>query len=106
MSFPVRRPIKLSFRIRRNFISRDWTSIGLRAARATSGYARARSKRGVHGTGPSYAHVEESRVVGFAVPGSNPPPNSSAPRRDWRGLLWTALIAIAIAAAAVIHIMQ
>jgi hypothetical protein len=103
---PPARPIKVSFRIRRNFVSRDWTSIGLRGARATSSYARVRTKLGYPGTGTSDAPIEELRVVGFAAPAPNPSLDSSAPRKDWRGLLWTALIVIAIVAAAAIHVMQ
>jgi hypothetical protein len=106
MSLPAR-PIKLSFRIRRNFVSRDWTSIGLRGAHATFRKTSTRTKLGSSGGGPTHAHVEESRIVGFAAPASNPSLDSNAsPRRDWRGLLWTALIAFAIAAAAAIHVMQ
>jgi hypothetical protein len=45
--------------------------------------------------------MDESRVVGFNAPASNPSLDSSAPpRRDWRGLLWIAIIVLAIAAAA------
>jgi hypothetical protein len=105
MSLPAR-PIKLSFRIRRNFVSRDWTSIGLRGARATFRKAGTRSKLGSSGSDPNYMHTDESRIVGFAAPAANPLPNSSAPRRDWRGLLWTALIVIAIAAAVAFRVMQ
>jgi hypothetical protein len=105
MSLPAR-PIKPSFRIRRNFISRDWTSIGLRGARATFRKTSTRSNLG-SSDGPSYAHMEESRVVGFAAPASNHSLEFNAsPRRDWRGLLWIALIIFAIAAAAAIHVMQ
>jgi hypothetical protein len=100
MSLPAP-PIKLSFRIRRNFVSRDWTSIGLRGARVTFGKARACTKLGSPGSGLSYTHTDEARVVGFVAPASNPSLDSSAsPRRDWRGLLWIALIVVAIAAAA------
>jgi hypothetical protein len=53
------------------------------------------------GSGLSNRHMEESRIVGFDAPASKPPFDSSAPpRRDWRGLLWIALIVCAIAAAA------
>jgi hypothetical protein len=100
------RPSQLSFRVRRNFKSRDWTSIGLRAAR-TFRRASTRPKLGSSGSGPSHMHTDESRVVGFAAPASNPSVDSNAsPRRDWRGLIWTALIVIAIAAAAAIRVMQ
>jgi hypothetical protein len=102
MSFPVRRSIKNPTGTRRNFARRDWTSIGLRGARATFGKARARTKPGSPGSGLSYAHLEESRVVGFEAPASSPPINSIArPGPDWRGLLWIALIVVAIAAAAI-----
>jgi len=105
MSLPAG-PNKLSFRIRRNFVSRDWTSIGLRGARVASRDTRARTNPGSPGSGPSYAHIEESRVVGFAAPTSNPSLDFTAPRKDWRGLLWIALIIFAIAAAAAIHVIQ
>ena len=106
MSNPAR-PIKLSFRIRRNFVSRDWTSIGLRGARATFRKASTRTKPGSSGSALSYMHTDESRVVGFAAPAANPSLDANAsPRRDWRGLLWTALIVIAIAAAATIRLMK
>jgi hypothetical protein len=53
------------------------------------------------GSGLSKMTMEESRIVGFDAPASKPPFDSSAlPRRDWRGLLWIALIVCAIAAAA------
>jgi hypothetical protein len=101
MSFPVRRPDKPSFRIRRNFKSRDWTSIGLRGARA----ARKASNRQTAAL-PGCALKDDSRVVGFDAPASKPSPTSAAlSEKDRRGLLWTALIIIAIAAAA-IHVMQ
>lgn len=106
MSLPAR-PLKLSFRIRRNFVSRDWTSIGLRGARATFRKTSTRTKPGSPGSGLSYMHTDESRIVGFAAPASNPSLDSSpSPRRDRRGLLWTALIVFAIAAAAAIRLMK
>lgn len=106
MSFPVRRPVKISRRVTRNFVSRDWTSIGLRGARATVRKASTRTKLRSPGSNPSYMHTDESRIVGFAAPAASPSPNSSAPRRDWRALLWTALIVIAIAAALALRVMQ
>jgi len=103
MSFPVRRSIKNPTGTRRNFARRDWTSIGLRGARATIRKASTRKTS----TLPGKALSHESRVVGFAAPAANPSLDSNAsPRRDWRGLLWTALIVIAIAAAVAIHLMQ
>jgi hypothetical protein len=100
MSLPAR-PIKLSFRIRRNFVSRDWTSIGLRGARVPFRKASTRMTATLPGSALSY----ESRVVGFTAPASNLSLDSNAsPRRDWRGLLWTALIVFAIAAAAAIRL--
>jgi Protein of unknown function (DUF4236) len=101
MSSPVRRSIKNPTGTRRNFARRDWTSIGLRGARVTFGEARARKKPGSPGSGLSNTRMEESRIVGFEAPALKPPLDSSAPpRRDWRGLLWIALIIFAIAAAA------
>jgi hypothetical protein len=102
MSFPVRRPVKISRRITRNFVSRDWTSIGLRGAGATFRKASTRMTAALPGSALSH----ESRIVGFAAPAANPSLDSNAPRRDWRGLLWTALIVIAIAAAAAIRLMK
>ena len=100
MSLPAR-PIKLSFRVRRNFVSRDWTSIGPRGARVTFGKARARTKLGSPGSSLSNTHTQESRIVGFVAPAASPSLESNAsPRRDWRGLLWIALIIFAIGAAA------
>jgi hypothetical protein len=53
------------------------------------------------GSGLSNTHMEESRIVGFDAPALKPRLESSAPPRgDWRGLLWIALIVLAIAAAA------
>jgi Protein of unknown function (DUF4236) len=107
MSFSVRRSIKNPTGTRRNFARRDWTSIGLRGARVTFGKARARTKPGSPGSGLSYTHTDESRIVGFVAPASDPSLESNAsPRRDWRGLFWIALIIFAIAAAAAIHVMQ
>jgi hypothetical protein len=101
MSFPVRRPVKLSFRVRRNFATRDWTTIGLRGMRVTLGKARTRAK------GLSYTQREESRIVGFQAPAAHPPVNSGAPsEKDWSELLWLGLIVLAIAAAATVQVMQ
>jgi len=101
MSFSVRRSIKNPTGTRRNFARRDWTSIGLRGARVSFGKARACTKLGAPGSGLSHTHMDESRVVGFVAPASNPSLDSNASAaRDWRGLLWIALIAFAIAAAA------
>jgi hypothetical protein len=58
------------------------------------------TRTGLPGSGLSYMHLEESRVVGFVAPASNPSLDSDAlPDRDWRGLLWIALIVSEIAAA-------
>lgn len=101
MSFPVRRSIKNPTGTRRNFARRDWTCIGLRGARVTVDKARTRTKAGSPGTGVSYTHTEESRIVGFVAPATTPPLDSSAPPSgDWRGLLWIGLLLFAIAAAA------
>ena len=98
MSLPVRRSIKNPTGTRRNFVRRDWTSIGLRGARATFGKARARVKPG---------SGEESRIVGFDAPASNAPLTTS-PRsdKDWSELLWLGLIMLAIAAAAAMQTMK
>src|ERR1700674_1604207 len=101
MSFSVRRSIKNPTRTRRNFARRDWTTIGLRGARVSFGKARARTNLGSPGGGLSYTHMDESRVVGFVAPASNPSLDSGAsPGTDWRGLIWICLIVFAIAAAA------
>ena len=101
MSFSVRRSIKNPTGTRRNFARRDWTSIGLRGARVSFGKARARTNLGSPGGGLSYTHMDESRVVGFVAPASNPSLDSGAsPGTDWRGLIWIGLIVFAIAAAA------
>jgi hypothetical protein len=107
MNSPVSRPVKVSFRIRRNFVSRDWTSIGLRGARATVRKAGTRAKLRSPGSGLSCTHTDESRVVGFAAPAPEPCLDSStASDKHWRELVWIALIMFAIAAAAAIRIMQ
>jgi hypothetical protein len=79
---PPARPSKLSFRIRRNFVSRDWTSIGFRGAHATFRKASTRMKLGTSGSSRSYTHSEEPRVGGFVAPASDPSLNCSAPARD------------------------
>jgi hypothetical protein len=107
MSFPVRRSIKNPTGTRRNFARRDWTSIGLRGASVSFGKARARTKLGSPGSSLSYTHREESRSIGLREPAPDSQVDSGAsPCRDWRGLLWIALIIFAIAAAAAIHLMQ
>jgi hypothetical protein len=105
MSLPTR-PIKLSFRVRRNFVSRDWTSIGLRGAHVSS-KARTRTKLESPGNGPSHTHMEESRIVGFSAPDSHPPLSTNASSEHaWTELLWLGLIMFAIAAAASVQVMQ
>ena len=101
MSSSVRRPVKLSFRVRRNFKRRDWTCIGLRGANVAARKAATRTKLGNPSTDLSYAHKEKSRSIGLREPAPDPSLNSSArPKKDWRGLLWIALIVSAIAVAA------
>jgi Protein of unknown function (DUF4236) len=101
MSFPIRRSIKNPTGTRRNFARCDWTSIGLRGARIVFGKARTRTKLGSPDSGLSYTHREESRSIGLREPAPDTTLNSGgSPRRDWRGLLWIALILFAIAAAA------
>jgi hypothetical protein len=100
MSLPTR-PIKLSFRVRRNFARRDWTSIGLRGAHVNSSKVRTRTNREAPGSGLSHAHGERTRSIGLREPAPDPSLESSTlPDRDWRELLWLALIVLAIAAAA------
>ena len=103
MSIPVRRSIKNPTGTRRNFARRDWTSIGLRGARVSLGLARAHTKPGVHDSGLSYTHTEESRSIGLREPAPDPAPISGAPPRNWRELLWIGLITFAIAVAAVMQ---
>jgi hypothetical protein len=101
MSLPVRRSIKNPTGTRRNFARRDWTSIGLRAARVSFGKARTRPNLGSPGSDLTYAHREDSRSIGLREPAPDTARNSGgSPRRDSRGLLWIALIVLAIAAAA------
>lgn len=103
MSFPVRRPAKISRRVTRNFVSRDWTSIGLRGMRVTR--PGTRTKAGP--TRLSYRHTDESRIVGFDTPASNPPLATSAvSEKDWSELLWLGLILLAIAAVAAVQVIQ
>lgn len=59
------------------------------------------------GSGLSYALKEESRIVGFKAQASNLPlTSSSASEKDWSELLWLGLIMLAIAATAVVQVMQ
>lgn len=103
MSFEVRRPVKLSFRVRRNFATRDWTSIGLRGARAIFRKASTRTTAIL----PASALSHKSRMVGFDTPDSNPPLACRAPsEKDWTEWLWLGLILLAIAAAAIVRMMQ
>jgi len=54
------------------------------------------------GSGLRDMHAATSRVVGFVALAPSPSHDSDAlPGRDWRGLMWIALVASAIAAAAV-----
>jgi hypothetical protein len=100
MSLPTR-PIELSFRVRRNFVRRDWTSIGLRGAHAPFRKAGARTTATLPGSSLSDTHREESRIVGFDAPASNPPLTAGArSEKDWSKWLWLGLIMLAIAAAA------
>lgn len=102
MSFPVRRPAKISRRVTRNFSSRDWTSIGLRGKRVTRG-----GTRKVGATLLSYTHTDESRIVGFHAPDSNLAVNTGAPsEKDWSDWLWLGLLMLAIAATATVQLMQ
>jgi hypothetical protein len=102
MSTPAR-PTSFSFRVRRNFKSRDWTSIGLRGARApvrTASIPKTAALQGI-------ANKDESRMVGFDAQTSNPPPTFAAPsEKDWSEWLWIGLIAFAIAAVAAVQVMQ
>jgi hypothetical protein len=101
MSFRVRRSIKMLTGTRRNFVRRDWTSIGLRRACVSFGKARTRTNLGSPGSDLSYAHREESRSIGLREPARHTTLNSGgSPRRDWRGLFWLGLLIIVIAAAA------
>jgi hypothetical protein len=107
MSFPIRRAVKHSFRVRRNFATRDWTSIGLRGMRVSLRKAGTRTIATPAGSNASYTQAEESRIVGFHAPASNPPVNSGAPlEKDWSELLWLGLIVLAIAAAATVQVVQ
>jgi hypothetical protein len=101
MSLKVRRPVQLSFRVRRNFATRDWTSIGLRGARVSLREVGRVVKRGSAGSGQSPAHSDESRIIGFRKTAAKPDLDSSAlPARDRRGFFWITFVALSIAAAA------
>jgi len=101
MSSSVRRPVKISLRIRRNFARRDWTCIGLRGANVAARKAATRTKLEAPSSGLSYAHQEKSRSIGFREPAPDRSLVSSGrPKKDWRGWLWIGLIVSAIAAAA------
>ncbi len=106
MSFEVRRPVKLSRRITRNFASRDWTSIGRRRTHATLRTAGIRASLSSL-SDPSYMHTDESRVVGFDTPATNARlVIRSSPEKDWSDWLWLGLVMFAIAAVAAVQVMQ
>jgi hypothetical protein len=126
MGFHVRRSIKLLPAIRLNFgkrgaircfaphLSRVFeaapsgarrrqasssTSIGARGANVTFGKTGTRTTAGLPGSDLSFTHLDKQRRERLVV--LHPSLNSGAfPARDWRGLLWIALIVSAIAAAA------
>jgi hypothetical protein len=105
MSFPLGRPVKLSFRVRRNFATRDWTSIGLRRVRAHP--SKVATTAAIAGSNPSYTQGEESRIVGSDARALGSPLTGPAPsEKDWSELLWLGLIMLAIAAAATVQMMQ
>jgi hypothetical protein len=107
MSSPVRRPLKLSFRVRRNFATRDWTTIGLRGVHVSPRKAGMRTTATLADSNASHTQGGESRIVGFHAPVSNPPPAAAAPSdKDWSELLWLGLVVFAIAAAATVQVMQ
>jgi hypothetical protein len=107
MSLQTRRPTKLSFRVRRNFATRDWTSIGQRGLRVTSRKTGTHMSVTVPGSNPSDTQEEDSRSIGFEAPTSNTPPNASAAsEKDWSEWLWLSLIALSVASAATVQLMQ
>jgi hypothetical protein len=108
MSLQTRRPTQLSFRVRRNFKMRDWTSIGQRRARVPSRKAGdTQTIPTLAGSNSSTTHGEQSRVVGFGASGSDHPPAAAAPSdKGWSEWLWLGLIMLAIAAAATVQLMQ
>jgi hypothetical protein len=62
----------------------------------------ARTTARLPGSGLGNARMEDPRIVGFDAPAWKLPLDpTSPPRRDWRGLLWIALIMFAITAAAI-----
>jgi hypothetical protein len=106
MSLQPRRPLNLSFRVRRNFKTRDWTSIGLRGTRASSRKAAKRPIAPLAASNPSSKHGGESRSVGFDAPDSSPPLTTGAPtEKDWSEWLWLGLVMLALAAAATVQLM-
>jgi hypothetical protein len=107
MRIPVRRPVKLSSRIRRNFARRDGTSIGLRGVRVPLRKPGTPRTATFAGSNPSDTRMDESRIVGFDAPESNPPLTCRTPsEKDWSEWLWLGLILLAIAAAATVQLMQ
>jgi len=106
MSLPAR-PSKLSFRVRRNFKSRDWTSIGLRGTHIPFRKTATRATATLPGSSPSHTHGEGSRIVGFDTPASNSPLSTNSPsEQDWSEWLWLGLILFAIIAVAAVQVMQ
>jgi hypothetical protein len=101
MGFRFRRAIKLLAGIRLNFGKRGMsTSIGVRGT-PVLGKNGTRTNVGLPGSGLSYTHLEKSRTIGVVAPAPNPALDSGAAAgKDWRGLLWIALIVCAIAASA------
>jgi hypothetical protein len=102
MGLRFHRSIKLLPGIRLNFGKRGIsTSIGVRGAHVTFGKTGTRTTVGLPGSGLSYTHMETSRTIGVDPPASSPSLHPSAPAgKDWRGLIWIALIVISIAASA------
>jgi hypothetical protein len=109
MGFHVRRSIKLLPSIRLSFgaapsgvrrrQASSSTSIGARGAHIAVGKTGTRTTVGLPGSGSSFTHLDKQRRERLVV--LHPSLNSGAlPARDWRGLLWIALIVFAIAATA------
>jgi hypothetical protein len=101
MGFRFHRSIKILPGIRLNFGKRGvLTSIGVRGAHVTFGKTGTRTTVGLPGSGISYTHLDKPHHERSVASTPDPAPGSSTPPGNARrGLLWIALIPIAIIAA-------
>jgi hypothetical protein len=102
MGFRFHRSIKLLPGLRLNFGKRGISaSIGMRGAHVTYGPSGTRTTVGLPGTGLSYTHLEKPHREIRAIPTTAEPPTDPAASQgsSQRGILWMALIVIAIVVA-------